>query len=133
MSSKPNCLPKFIDIFAATTPRIEADALDAEIEQRMGVLRTQQGTYQPVYGIDSDQDSPRRDLLLQNCDFVERHFSSIQRKQQVRILDVGSNAGFVTFTLAKTFPQTLGVEINPAALGLCTLLAQKNKSPARFA
>jgi predicted Ser/Thr protein kinase len=133
MSSKPNPLPKFIDMFSATAPQIASNALDAEIERRLGVLRTQQGPYQPVYGIDSDQDSPRRDLLLQNCDFVERHFSSIRRKQQVRILDVGSNAGFVTFTLAKTFPQILGMEINPAAHGLCTLLAQKMKSPARFA
>lgn len=133
MCSKSNRLPKFIDMFSATTPEITSDALDAEIEQRLDVLRTQQGTYQPVYGIDSDQDSPRRDLLLQNCDFVERHFNSILRKQQVRILDVGSNAGFVTFTLAKTFPQILGAEINPAAIGLCSLLAQKMKSPARFA
>ena len=133
MSSNPDRLHKFIDMFSATAPQIASDALDAEIEQRLGVLRTQQGDYQPVYGIDSDQDSPRRNLLLQNCDFVERHFVSIQRKQQVRILDVGSNAGFVTFTLAKTFPQILGAEINPTAFDLCTLLAQKMKSPARFA
>jgi SAM-dependent methyltransferase len=134
MSAQPKRLPRFIDILSgAPAPKVDAKLLDAEIEQRLNTVRSQQGAYQPVYGMDSDENGARRDLLVQNCQFVEKHFHSVARKQQIRILDIGSNAGFVTFTLAKIFEQTLGTEINPGAIDLCTLLSQKMNSPARFA
>jgi SAM-dependent methyltransferase len=132
MTYPPSRPSVFIDILSRpSSEKVDVD-LDNQIKDALALVRKQQGNYQPIFGIDSHEESPRRDRLLQNCGFVEKHFSSTPRKQHIRILDVGSNAGFVTLTLAKTFPQIIGTEIDPVALKLGSLLAQRSNSSARF-
>jgi SAM-dependent methyltransferase len=91
-----------------------------------------QGTYQPIYGHPDLGDSARAELLRRNCRFVADHYAATKRKQQVRIIDIGCNAGFTTLTLAETFPSIVGYEILPDHLKLCRYLAAETGSPATF-
>lgn len=95
-------------------------------------VRAIQGPYQPFYGRDDDGQSPRADLLRRNCQFVVDHYADAPQKQQVRIIDIGCNAGFTTLTLAETFPSIVGYEISDLHLTVCRELAAAARSPATF-
>lgn len=91
-----------------------------------------QGMYQPIYGHPDLGDSARAELLRRNCRFVADHYADVPNKQQIRIIDIGCNAGFTTLTLAETFPSVIGYEILPDHLKLCRELAAEAGSPATF-
>jgi hypothetical protein len=127
----------FRDAFgAAPEPPITDDAKPAllvGIKAKAAAILKSQGMYQPLYVLEADYDkSPREAHLIENCEFVKRHFGGIPKKHQVRILDVGCNNGFVSFHLAETFQQVIGFDINPAYIALCKDLATYTGSRARF-
>lgn len=95
------------------------------------VIATQQG-YQPLYGLDDPQKSDREALLRASCNLLVKEFAHVQRKNQIRILDVGCNAGFTSFVLAETFPNTIGFDVNRDNIALCRALKTHSGSPAMF-
>ena len=127
----------FRDLFtAATAPEagVSKDDLLARARHRTEAIAKSQEDYQPFYGLPGKKhQSVRRDNLLLSVELVRDHFAQISMKTKVRVLDVGCNAGFVSFSLAETFPLTRGIDISPEHIALCKDLAAYTGSPARFA
>jgi tRNA A-37 threonylcarbamoyl transferase component Bud32 len=111
--------------------KIMSELKTIALNQAKAIDAKQHG-YQPYFGLPELGDGDRARILERNCDLVVKHFERVARKQQVRIYDVGCNAGFVTMTLAKTFPTIVGLEISPEHLELCRTLAKLTGSPAQF-
>lgn len=107
------------------TARAKAEAATAP------VIAAQQ-SYQPFYGISDPKHSAREALLRASCDLLTQEFAHVQRKSQIRILDVGCNAGFASFVLAETFPNTIGFDVNSDNVALCRALKAHSGSPAMF-
>lgn len=109
-----------------------ANALAQDILARAADIDRLQPGYQPVYGFLEAFPGKRREHLERNVGIVEDTLAGVTARHQVRILDVGCNSGYVTLRLAETFPNIVGLEIAPANLALCRLLAAHAGSPARF-
>jgi SAM-dependent methyltransferase len=129
--------PSFGTLFDVSDPKPLAERSEAEIARSLAELKRtaavvidKQKGYQPIYGIGSK--SPRENLLRSDCKIVEDEFAHVRHKSQVRILDVGCNAGFVSFVLAETFPMTLGFDLNPPNVALCQAIRAHTGSSARF-
>jgi tRNA A-37 threonylcarbamoyl transferase component Bud32 len=129
----------FRDLFTAATETeagVSKDDLLARARHRAEAIAKSQQDYQPFYGLPGEkQQSARRDNLLISVALVRDHFAqiSMKTKTKVRVLDVGCNAGFVSFSLAETFPLTRGIDISPEHIALCKDLAVYTGSSARFA
>lgn len=95
------------------------------------VVLGRQKNYQPLYRLD-EGGGGREAVLRHSVDLLRREFAHVLRKSQVRVLDVGCNAGFVSLSLAETFPNTVGFDINPDNIALCRALARHSGSPAQF-
>ncbi len=130
-------MPFFSSVFAPALeqppPVPSSSKLADKILLRVAQIKAAQGQYQPIYGLDEEnQQSPRLSNLLLNCSFVCDHFKHVSEKHHVRIVDVGCNIGFITFTLAETFSNIIGIDINSDNISLCNDLKTYTKSPARF-
>ncbi|TPG39913.1 methyltransferase domain-containing protein [Roseomonas nepalensis] len=106
--------------------------LELRIRERVEAIEKQQPQYHPIYGFSESMPSYRINLLERNCNFVRSHFENVIQKRQIRILDVGCNCGFASFSLSETLPNVVGLEIMPDHLDLCRMLASYNNSTARF-
>lgn len=105
----------------------------SRLKQAADIVEKMQSSYHPVYGLPSGEEaSNRTGLLRRDCAIVEQEFAAIQRKQQVRILDIGCNSGYVSFTLAQTFPNTIGLDISENHITLCNAIRAHTGSPAKF-
>ena len=128
--------------FAAAFDRPETDlgvilphdsaAAQATAEAAAAPVIAAQQSYQPLYGLGATEQSPREALLRESCTLLQREFSHVLRKNQIRILDVGCNAGFASFVLAETFPNVIGLDVNRDNIALCHALKVHSGSPAMF-
>lgn len=116
---------------AVTPPENRASAR-AKAEAATAPVIAAQQSYQPFYGLSDPKHSAREALLRASCDLLVQEFSHVQRKSQIRILDVGCNAGFASFVLAETFPNTIGFDVNADNVALCRALKAHSGSPAMF-
>jgi|GEM_PF-2087920 len=116
----------------AVIPPNDAAAARAKAEAAASAVIAAQQSYQPFYGLDDPKKSSREALLRASCDLLTREFAHVQRKSQIRILDVGCNAGFASFVLAETFPNTIGFDVNSDNIALCKALKTHSGSPAMF-
>jgi SAM-dependent methyltransferase len=107
-------------------------ALQEAARQAATAVTAAQDTYQPLYGLGPAGESRREELLRASCALVAAEFVTVARKAQPRILDVGSNAGFVSFVLAETFPNTVGFDVNTDNVALARALKAHSGSPALF-
>jgi predicted Ser/Thr protein kinase len=105
-----------------TPPPATASQRLAAAQAAAAVVNAAQKDYHPLYGLGAPATSAREGLLRETCTLIEREYARVLRKSQIRILDVGCNAGFVTFTLAETFPNTMGLDINSDNIALTDLL-----------
>lgn len=93
----------------------------------------QQGNYQPFYGYDDDRnDSWRRDQLKSDIAVLMNRFVRGQKPHQIRVLDVGSNAGYAAMVLSESIPHVIGVELDAGLVDLANTLAKRSGSRARF-
>ncbi len=135
---QPDGFPGFAAVFdrpendLAVIPPKDAAAARAKAVAATEAVITAQQSYQPFYGLDDPKKSDREALLRASCDLLTREFSHVQRKGQIRILDVGCNAGFASFVLAETFPNTIGFDVNSDNVALCKALKAHSGSPAMF-
>ena len=116
----------------AVIPPKDAAAARAKAEAATAAVIAAQQSYQPFYGLIDPQKSDREALLRASCDLLTREFAHVQRKSQIRILDVGCNAGFASFVLAETFPNTIGFDVNSDNVALCKALKAHSGSSAMF-
>lgn len=105
----------------------------AAVTSARAVVEGAQQFYQPIYRDGAVQNpSPREKLLQQDHDFVAAEFAGVKQKNQIRVLDIGCNAGYVSFLLSETFPNALGFEINPDNLRLCRAIKDHTGASAQF-
>jgi SAM-dependent methyltransferase len=101
--------------------------------EQLNKIKKLQGNYHPIYDLGAEyEQSPRLENLIFNCEIIRAEFSQVLRKDQVRILDVGCNLGYVSFNLAAAGFNAVGVDIDPANIRFCQTLARYNGSSARF-
>lgn len=138
MSSSTADFPGFHKLFEEPqtppekTPKNTPETLSRLKEAAAIVEKTQPG-YHPIYGQPSSETgSKRTELLRRDCALVEREFADVRRKNQVRILDIGCNSGYVSFTLAQTFPNTIGFDLSQKHIALCEAIGAHTGSSARF-
>lgn len=120
------------EIALAVTPPENLAAARAKAEAATAPVLAAQQSYQPFYGLSDPKHSARESLLRASCDLLTQEFEHAQRKSQIRILDVGCNAGFASFVLAETFPNTIGFDVNADNVALCRALKSHSGSPAMF-
>jgi len=113
------------------TPEATAKLLP-QVRHAALAVETAQQTYQPLHGMGQAGASAREGLLREGVEIVKREFIGVARKNQLRILDVGCNAGFVTFALAETFPNSAGFDVNSDNIALCRALKAHSGSSAMF-
>lgn len=113
-------------------PEAERPALRRAAEEAAAKVLAAQSSYQPLYGLDPAQKSPRESLLRASVDLVHAEFAAVGSKAQLRILDVGCNAGFVSFALSETFPNVVGLDVSAENIALCQALKAHSGSPAQF-
>ena len=136
--NQPDGFPGFAAAFdrpenlLAVTPSTNVATARAKAEAATAPVIAAQQSYQPFYGLGNPQKSNREALLRASCDLLTREFAHVQRKSQIRILDVGCNAGFASFVLAETFPNTIGFDVNSNNIALCKALKAHSGSPAMF-
>ncbi|WP_050525290.1 class I SAM-dependent methyltransferase [Pseudorhodobacter ferrugineus] len=116
----------------AVTPPENRAAARAKAEAATAPVIAAQQSYQPFYGLSDPKHSTREALLRASCDLLVQEFAHVQRKSQIRILDVGCNAGFASFVLAETFPNTIGFDVNAVNIALCHALKAHSGSAAMF-
>jgi len=116
-----------------TGPATDKDAALARTRAASDKVLKTQANYQPIYGNAGNfPNSARQPLLDRDCALVTDEFSDVLRKGQVRVLDVGCNAGYAAFRLAETFPKTIGFDINPDNIALCRAIRDQTGSHAQF-
>jgi FkbM family methyltransferase len=125
----------FRDLFVQTDQPSgrSKEAIRKSARIHAAAIAKSQQDYQPFYGLgDEHESSARRSNLLLSVDLIRQHYANIKIKNKIRVLDVGCNAGFVSFSLAETFPLTRGLDISEKHLALCHDLAELNESAAKF-
>jgi predicted Ser/Thr protein kinase/methylase of polypeptide subunit release factors len=137
LKDRENTLFSLADTFATfPSPRdsaVDTASLRTKIQAMAADIQGSQSQYQPVFCFnDVFPPGPRNAHLSQTCELVAHHYAGVNRKQHIRILDVGCNTGFVTLTLAKTFPNVIGLDIGANYIDLATALADYSGSTARF-
>lgn len=92
-----------------------------------------QGLYQPIYGCEHlFENSPRANLLEDTYRLIAKQFGDVVQPQQIRIVDVGCNAGYMALKLSEKFPSTIGIDINATSIRLCRTVSAFKKAHARF-
>lgn len=111
---------------------LESD-LDKQISQLANVIEKRQPLYHPIFGCHAlQEESLRKGFLDRNCDLVTNSLSYVSNKNKVRIVDVGSNNGYVSHSLAQKGFHVIGLEINPDNLLLSQLIAAREGLNASF-
>jgi SAM-dependent methyltransferase len=127
----------FLKLFTESGASSDVDAGCSDqlpkLGEKLKIMQQIQGDYHPVYGLGSEHEkSPRLHNLLFDCEQVEQHFSSVKNKNQVRILDIGCNLGYVSFKLAAKGFKVIGLDINASNIDICRTIAACTGSQARF-
>lgn len=138
MSSNTADFPGFHKLFEEPqTPLAKTEkntpATLARLKEAAGIVEETQPGYHPIFGQPSSETgSKRTELLRRDCALIEREFADVRRKNQIRILDIGCNSGYVSFTLAQTFPNTIGFDLSAKHIALCQAIGAHTGSSAKF-
>lgn len=94
---------------------------------KTGRQYTLPGLYQPIYGhpeFDGMAQRNCRDRLEHICKVYDALEKELQRP--LRVLDLGCNQGFISFTLAARGGAVTGIEVDETRVKFCNLLAEEN-------
>lgn len=91
----------------------------------------QRELYQPVFGVDVVHDGPIQRECTTRAEMVLTTLQS-HDMQNMRVLDVGTNMGFISFYLADRFARVTGVESNETLLEYCNEIRSLTGSKAEF-
>lgn len=103
-----------------------------QVEAAERAVELAQGSYHPRVGLDCSTH-PRWEMMHERCRIVSSLFANVQSKNQVRILDVGTNLGFIPLQLSREFPTVVGVDVSAELITTCRVAALDAGSRARFA
>jgi tRNA A-37 threonylcarbamoyl transferase component Bud32 len=103
-----------------------------DLAGRIARVVAAQGHYQPFFGMDIQNEIGRRAILDRNVSLVSDVLASYGSPAHTRILDVGSNCGYVTMRLATIYPHVIGIEGDYDCYALASALALQSNSSACF-
>lgn len=111
--------------------RKEVAPKNEQTDAALSRIKKLQGLYHPVYGADNTSHA-RFNMMNERCDIVRHLFSATAQLKQIRILDIGTNLGYVPLKLSELFPHSVGLDVDQSYITFDSHLGDTNKSSARF-
>ncbi len=102
-----------------------------ELINELADRHPQRELYQPVYGIKIDHGGPVQRECIERCKLVIDAFAGLPI-QNMTVLDVGCNMGYVSFYLSECFSRVTGLEYDGLLHEYCVELASVIDSPVEF-
>lgn len=123
--------------FASRNPQVisKAKPVDAsrlkELINELASRHPQRELYQPVYGIKIDHGGPVQRECIERCRLVIDAFAGLPI-QNMTVLDVGCNMGYLSFYLSNSFARVTGLEYEDILFEYCVELAKVIDVPIEF-
>lgn len=104
-------------------PRLIDTTKLGRLVEELASRHPQRELYQPVFGIDVDHGGPVQRECVHRCHMILKAFAELPTNNMT-MLDVGCNMGYVTFYLADHFARVTGLEYDQLLFTYCIELAK---------